>query len=776
MKVNESIINDESRNRIYRRIALGLLLLLVFCVPFFTIVKSVDAAHYAALVLEHGSESDVVKNYSQFEISASIYKFNCILCVISVITQLAYWLPILKESLLNKKISMKDKLAKNWPVILLAIFMAWTSVGCIQAGMEASAEKYIKSHDSGDANYAHYLEIANWTSGDRMTNAADRSWNGCNNLKDGYFSFIFYGTVMLNVLMLGNNTEDKKKWILRALLVSSFIIAVIDIICFLRPNILSSVVDANRYTFNNSNHFAYYYTVIAIMSVVMFMKEENWYFKGLALINVIMYFFIMIMNNTFGAEIGIGFAMIFLLIVSIIRLISRHQVKEFALYMITFLLFLYACLGLSAFSYKKYSKKEIPFSITSFRFSFLGDTYKYYSNSLTEERAKEFTIDNTTLNGQPMVWGTEVTKLPNTNASGDEIKYSSNVVNNIKNLGKDTETLLRYFKGKSDNKVAEESSSKEDTSEGMTIDEKMLELEKKYPKKSGETFEEFNARQEKIQTEFTEWFNKNGSKVEDTAQSGSKEETAKDDTALDSDVANTGSGRGQVWIRSLDLMNQRPLFGWGLENLLNEFYSQYSIGEGRTHNLLLQLGGCTGIIGVLMYYIATVAIFMKVAFDVKLREYNKNSLIIIFVIFLALTIALNIAIHSVTDKLLFNGLFTVILWAFLYMCVFFKRVRLRVKDWNYFELMGASVFVSYMIGSFFGNSAFYTSPYFMIFMGILLYEMLHKTSRFDEELAVEGPVEEEEIEVKEKNPVINEVKTSNNQTKSNKNTKKKKRR
>ena len=270
-------------------------------------------------------------------------------------------------------------------------------------------------------------------------------------------------------------------------------------------------------------------------------------------------------------------------------------------------------------------------------------------------------------------------------------------------------------------------------------------------------------------------------------QSGSGSEGGSSKELTDA-VAYTGSGRGRVWIRSLDLMNQRPMFGWGLENLLNEFYQQYNIGEGRTHNLLLQLGACTGIPGVLIYYVATMAIFLKVMFDAKLRKYRKPTLIAIGVIFVALTIALNLLINRYTDKLLFNGLFSVMLWAILFMAIFIKKLRFRLKDWNYFEMMASAVFVSYMIGSFFGNSAFYTSPYFMIFLGILAFEMLHKTSRFeDESLVPEGPIVDdkedkvenvEEQKVEEQKVEEQPIKQNNlnNKQKSNKNNKKKKRR
>ena len=107
-----------------------------------------------------------------------------------------------------------------------------------------------------------------------------------------------------------------------------------------------------------------------------------------------------------------------------------------------------------------------------------------------------------------------------------------------------------------------------------------------------------------------------------------------------------------------ELVKQKPFFGWGLENLLNEFYYQLGINEGRTHNLVLQLMGTTGIVGMLLYMVAMIAIFV--------------------------------------------------------------RVLKRIKNWNMFEYITIFCFISYMISALFGNSAFYTSPYFMIILGILI--------------------------------------------------------
>ena len=368
-------------------------------------------------------------------------------------------------------------------------------------------------------------------------------------------------------------------------------------------------------------------------------------------------------------------------------------------------------------------KDKSEFSVTSFRFTFLGNSYQFYRNSLTEDEANELKIQNTTINGKPVAWGTAINKL--------DYNPTSNVIYNIKELMVDAESIFKYFKPNSS-----------DTSSGESL--------------SGEEKD-------------------NSLKVQDSGEEISGNAETKD-------ISSIGSGRGPVWIRSLDLMNQRPLFGWGLENLLNEFYQQYNIGEGRTHNLLLQLGGCTGIPGVLMYFVAILAIFFKSIYDVKLRRFGKTGIIIVSIVFVVSTILLNLIIHKVTDKLLFNGIFTVMMWAFLYMVIFFKNVRLRVKDWNFFEYIGAAVFVSYVSSALVGNSAFYTSPYFMIFLGILLYEVLHKTPRFETELAEEGP-KSEIIEKKENVEKIEEVKEErevkevkdNNQKKSNKNKKKKRR-
>lgn len=778
---------DENFDKWFRRIAFAILIILILSIPVFTVMRKISYDKYIQLVAEYGSDSEQVKNYDTVEIAGSIYKLNCALCVVSILVQIVYF-STKKINSSKKGATLKEKLARNWPILLLAFFMAWTSVGCIQAGMEADAERYIRTAEKGAEIPDRIVEIANWTSGDRMQNAADRSWNGCNNLKDGYFSFLFYGTILLNVIMLGNNAENFKRWIMRSLLITSLIMVFCTYMSFFAPDIFAGTVFSNRMIFNNSNHFGYYMTVVIIMSVCMVMTEKNLYFKGLALINCLFYFPMLLLNRTFGTYLGVLFAMIFLFIVALIRLISRKQKLQFIMYMICAIYFVFCMMVVVNWNSANYSRNYNYFYYSYLDLNFGGNTYRYTFNTISEEEAEKLGITKTTINGSQVIWGNHVEKLD---------KRSDTIVErNFKGFFSDAGKMLGFIStqapsGESGSgekaKSSGETQKVEETQKKVTmtdLNNKLQEISSKYPPVSGESLEEYSERQNKIQADLYEYLETNNlldasgnitglAQDEEETKDVSQEENK---SGLSDEISGLGSGRGETWIRSLDLMNQRPWFGWGLENMLNEFYQQYGINEGRTHNLVLQLGGTTGIPGVLMYLVATISIWLKVMYDVKLRKYDKKKGIIIGIAFLVATIAINIIVSRFTDKLLINGLATVFLWAIVYACIFFKNVRLRVKDWNEFELVSSAVFVSYMISSLFGNSAFYTSPYFMIFMGMLTYEMLNKTPRFVTEAAAVKQTIAEKKETKAVEEPITEKKETTKQPvkETNKNNKKKK--
>jgi hypothetical protein len=123
-------------------------------------------------------------------------------------------------------------------------------------------------------------------------------------------------------------------------------------------------------------------------------------------------------------------------------------------------------------------------------------------------------------------------------------------------------------------------------------------------------------------------------------------------------IWNTGAGRMQIWFAAIELIKQKPIFGFGLESLHNEFYGQFGLSEGRTHNLILQLSATTGIPGMLLYIIAISIVLIR-----NLKNY---------------------------------------------------------KNWNDIEYITMFVCISYMISSMFGNSSYYVSPYFMLFVGFII--------------------------------------------------------
>lgn len=133
--------------------------------------------------------------------------------------------------------------------------------------------------------------------------------------------------------------------------------------------------------------------------------------------------------------------------------------------------------------------------------------------------------------------------------------------------------------------------------------------------------------------------------------------TEVDVSSLDTSITKAGSGRGETWIKVWELIKQRPLFGYGLECLLFQFNGQFGIGEGRTHNLLLQLLATVGIPGTLMYFAALAIIFFR---------------------------------------LLSN-------W----------------KSWSDVEKITTFVGISYIVTALTGNSTYYTSPFFMMFLGFV---------------------------------------------------------
>lgn len=122
-----------------------------------------------------------------------------------------------------------------------------------------------------------------------------------------------------------------------------------------------------------------------------------------------------------------------------------------------------------------------------------------------------------------------------------------------------------------------------------------------------------------------------------------------------------GSGRMQLWYHGLQFITKSPLIGYGPENL-EKLYLDVGIDQDRAHNLLIQLATTSGIPGLILYLLAIGIILFR-----SIKKYSINN-----------------QVHAV--------------------CLF-------------------SV-IAYLISAMFGNSMYYTSPYFFIILGFLFNELL----------------------------------------------------
>ena len=586
---------------------------------------------------------------SESVIPDTIYSINCFLCVVSIIVACLYLFAMyLSKSTTtygnyNKKIKTEKKdlkkiLKRIWPCILLIVFLAWTAIGCIQASMEAAAEATLKD-EILENDTERNKEIAAWTSGDRMANAADRAWNGCDNLKDGYFSFLFYAMVALNVVMLGSKSDNLKKIILRVLLISGLILVLFSFLQLLDPVYMSGIVSYKRAIFNNSNHYGYYLCIITMLCATMFVKDKNIYFKCISLLGFALTSFMLIVNNTFGAYLGVMVARAVIFVFSLVKGILEIYLKKENYFN-------------SLYDFARVLTLTIIFAFFSFTIISAESIYSANEQYYMQKSHIGFSFaqrDNVLVitSNQATMRNTSYTK------SGDNRVYKTD-----KKTFKLVESLDEY-----------DATAKYYTIEGFIYE--LVDEEVTFEEKTPESFPKTTI----VETNFKQLVkdigiifnhfektekNENIEKLETTNQASGEENKS----GLSDEVSNTGSGRGEVWLKSLDLIAQRPVFGWGLENLLNEFYYQYGINEGRTHNLILQLAGTTGIFGVLFYMVAVIAIFFKVV-----RNYKK---------------------------------------------------------WGLIEYITIPTFIAYMVSSMFGNSAFYTSPYFMIILGMMIASMIYK--------------------------------------------------
>lgn len=130
---------------------------------------------------------------------------------------------------------------------------------------------------------------------------------------------------------------------------------------------------------------------------------------------------------------------------------------------------------------------------------------------------------------------------------------------------------------------------------------------------------------------------------------------------IDEKLKKAGTNRMELWINGIKFVLERPIIGYGPDNLA-EKYEEQGIDQDRPHNLLIYLACVSGIPGMIIYITAV-----------------------------------GIIVVNGIKKILNN---------------------------KYSGLIYLLVVITYLISSMFGNSMYYTSPYFFIFLGSLMNDNL----------------------------------------------------
>lgn len=151
--------------------------------------------------------------------------------------------------------------------------------------------------------------------------------------------------------------------------------------------------------------------------------------------------------------------------------------------------------------------------------------------------------------------------------------------------------------------------------------------------------------------------------VNDTINESKKEKDEKKKEEILNKINSVGTTRGTLWRYGFKYIKNSPIIGNGIESTYY-LYQRDNVNQTRPHNILIQFGIFTGIPGIILY--------------------------IVFI-----------------GSILIRNL---------------KKIKL-LDDISIFSLF---IVICYFISSMFGNSMFYTSPYFFIFLGIVCKNAFYK--------------------------------------------------
>lgn len=136
-----------------------------------------------------------------------------------------------------------------------------------------------------------------------------------------------------------------------------------------------------------------------------------------------------------------------------------------------------------------------------------------------------------------------------------------------------------------------------------------------------------------------------------------------DEYNYDSEILYVGNYRGALWVYGLKFTKEKPLFGFGLDNLGEEYW-KYGIPFDMPHNLFLNLSATIGIPGMLFYVIGLLIVIIK-----GIKNYNKK---------------------------------------------------------GHLDNLMCAVIITHFVSSMFGNTMYYVTPYYVIILGMGMLSLNEK--------------------------------------------------
>ena len=82
-------------------------------------------------------------------------------------------------------------------------------------------------------------------------------------------------------------------------------------------------------------------------------------------------------------------------------------------------------------------------------------------------------------------------------------------------------------------------------------------------------------------------------------------------------LSKLGTSRGKLWIEAIKMIEKRPIIGYGIENLEQEYHKIGMLYADKPHNMILALSGYIGIPGMLCFIISIILILYLVLKNIK---------------------------------------------------------------------------------------------------------------------------------------------------------------